>query len=198
MNYDKRGYNVSKTYPYDYESLRYADDAELRRVYDKFKEFQRADANESLRKMSENSLDNFLKNYRLYGFRKKDLPEINKWTRAALNAGYSYFEITKIKLYDILNIPWSYSVFLGLGFFCLCRFYIKDYLYASIRLIANILFVIASIFALGTKWIAPVIIIPVVWGFIDLLTLGSRMHKKNGENIIAHCKKLVEAKKSKV
>ena len=198
MNYDKRGYNASKTYPYDYESLRYADDAELRRVYDKFKEFQRADANESLRKMYEERLNNFLKNYRLYGFRKKDLPEISKWTRAALNAGYSYFEITKIKLYDILNIPMSYSVFLGLGFFCLCRFYIKDYLYASIRLIANILFVIASIFALGTKWIAPVIIIPIVWVIVDVFTLGSRMRKKNGKNIIAHCKKLVEAKKSKV
>ena len=195
MNYDKRGYNASKTYPYDYEYLRYADDAELRRVYDKFKEFQRADANESLRKMYEESLNNFLKNYRLNGFRKKDLPEISKWTRAALNAGYSYFEIKNVKLYDILNIPMSYSVFLGLGFFCLCRFYIKDYLYASIRLIANILFVIASIFALGTKWIAPVIIIPIVWVIVDVFTLGSRMRKKNGENIIAHCKKLVEAKR---
>ena len=163
MNYDKPRHNSNQSYPYDFNSLRYADDAELRRVYDKFKEFQRADANESLRKMYEESLNNFLKNYRLNGFRKKDLPEISKWTRAALNAGYSYFEITKVKLYDILNIPWSYSIFLGLGFFCLCRFYIKDYLYASIRLIANILFVIASIFALGTKWIAPVIIIPIVW-----------------------------------
>lgn len=115
-----------------------------------------------------------------------------------VETGYRYFEITKIKLYDILNIPMSYSVFLGLGFFCLCRFYIKDYLYASVRLISNILFVIASIFALGTKWIAPVIIIPIVWVIVDVFTLGSRMRKKNGENIIAHCKKLVEAKKSKV
>lgn len=145
--------------------------------------------------MYEESLNNFLKNYRLNGFRKKDLPEISKWTRAALNAGYSYFEIKNVKLYDILNIPMSYSIFLGLGFFCLCRFYIKDYLYASIRLIANILFVIASIFALGTKWIAPVIIIPIVWAIVDVFTLGSRMRKKNGENIIAHCKKLVEAKR---
>lgn len=195
MNYDKPRHNSNQSYPYDFNSLRYADDAELRRVYDKFKEFQRADANESLRKMDEESLNNFLKNYRLYGFRKKDLPEISKWTRAALNAGYSYFEITKVKLYDILNIPMSYSVFLGLGFFCLCRFYIKDYLYASIRLIANILFAIASIFAFGTKWITPVIIIPIVWAIIDVFTLGSRMRKKNGENIIAHCKKLVEAKR---
>ena len=180
MNYDKSRHNSNRSYPYDFNSLRYADDAELRRVYDKFKEFQRADANESSRKMYEESLNNFLKNYRLNGFRKKDLPEISKWTRAALNAGYSYFEIKNVKLYDILNI---------------CRFYIKDYLYASIRLIANILFVIASIFALGTKWIAPVIIIPIVWAIIDVFTLGSRMRKKNGENIIAHCKKLVEAKR---
>lgn len=199
MNYDKRGYNASKTYPYDYESLRYADDAELRRVYDKFKEFQRADANESLRKMSENSLDNFLKNYRLYGwFRKKDVPEISKWVRTAFDAGYGYYEITNIKLYDIFNVPFERSIFFGLGFFCLCRFYIKDYLYALIRLIANFIFFFASIFALGSKWIYPLIIIPSVWGLIEAFALGRRMRKKNAANIIAHCKKLVEAKKGKV
>ena len=37
MNYDKPRHNSNQSYPYDFNSLRYADDAELRRVYDKFK-----------------------------------------------------------------------------------------------------------------------------------------------------------------